>query len=215
MIKFAAVLGDYYHQSEWAKQSLETALNCNKEDLQIEYCSPEQLKEVLEKKPDAVIHFKENRVNPAEENIEKWMTEDIALEITKYVQNGGGWLAWHSGLASFPVDGSYIKMLKGHFLYHPEKHQMVHYYSSEGNSVLPIPTSFELIDEHYFVHCDTENTNIFLLSESIDGQAPAGWSHSFGFGRVCCVTPAHTKEGLMNHELLKIIKSCVNWLISR
>lgn len=215
MIKLAAVLGDYYHQSEWAKQSLETALSCNKEDLQIECCSPEQLKEVLEKKPDAVIHFKENRVNPAEESIEKWMTEDIALEITKYVQNGGGWLAWHSGLASFPVDGSYIKMLKGHFLYHPEKPQMVHYYSSEGNSVLPIPTSFEMIDEHYFVHCDTENTNIFLLSESIDGQAPAGWSHSFGFGRVCCVTPAHTKEGLMNHDFLKILKSCVNWLISR
>lgn len=215
MIRLVAVLGDYYHTDEWAKQSLEIALGYGKEDLQIDYCSPEQLTEVLAKQPDVVILFKENRVNPVDENVVTWMTEELSLEITNYVENGGGWLAWHSGLASFPVEGSYVKMLRGTFLYHPEKHQLVHYKTSEGNVILPRSTSFEIIDEHYFVHCDRENTNVFLLSESIDGHASAGWSHSFGFGRVCCLTPAHSKEGLMNHDFLKILRSCVNWLISR
>ncbi|MCM3690435.1 ThuA domain-containing protein [Neobacillus niacini] len=215
MIRLAAVLGDYYHSSEWAKQSLETALSFGKEDLQIDYCTSEQLPEILEKQPDVVIHFKENRVNPANEIVETWLTQEVTSKITNYVENGGSWLAWHSGLASFPVEGAYIKMLKGYFLYHPQKHHLVHYKAIGGNSVLPSTTSFEIVDEHYFVHCDSENTNVFLFSESIDGQSPAGWCHSFGAGKVCCLTPAHNKEGLLNEGFLETLRKCVNWLILR
>jgi type 1 glutamine amidotransferase len=241
MIRLAAVLGDYYHSSEWAKISLETALGFDKEDLQIDYCTPEQLPEILAKQPDAVIHFKENRLNPVVENVETWMTEEVSFKITNYVENGGRWLAWHSGLASFPVEGAYIKMLKGYFLYHPKKHHLVHYKASADNPVLlsttsfeiedehhlvhykasadnPVllsTTSFEIEDEHYFVHCDSENTNVFLFSESIDGQSAAGWCHSFGAGKVCCLTPAHNKEGLLNEEFLETLRNCVNWLILR
>ncbi|WHZ05099.1 hypothetical protein QNH48_10965 [Neobacillus sp. YX16] len=49
MIRLAAVLGDYYHSSEWAKQSIETAFSFGREGLQIDYYSPEQLPEVLAK----------------------------------------------------------------------------------------------------------------------------------------------------------------------
>jgi type 1 glutamine amidotransferase len=213
MIRLAAVLGDYYHSSEWAKQSLEIAFSFGKADLQIDYCSTRQLPEILAKQPDAVIHFKENRVNPADENVETWMTEEVSSKITNYVENGGSWLAWHSGLASFPVDGAYIKMLKGYFLYHPQKHHLVHYKAFADNSALPSATSFDIVDEHYFVHCDSENTNVFLFSESIDGQSAAGWCHSFGDGKVCCLTPAHNKDGLLNEEFLETLKNCVNWLI--
>jgi type 1 glutamine amidotransferase len=213
MIRLAAVLGDYYHSSEWAKISLETALGFDKEDLQIDYCTPEQLPEILAKQPDAVIHFKENRLNPVVENVETWMTEEVSFKITNYVENGGRWLAWHSGLASFPVEGAYIKMLKGYFLYHPEKQHLVHYNASADNPVLLSTTSFEIVDEHYFVHCDHENTNVFLFSESIDGQSAAGWCHSFGAGKVCCLTPAHNKEGLLNKVFLETLRNCVDWLI--
>lgn len=100
-------------------------------------------------------------------------------------------------------------------MYHPEKLHLVHYKAFANNSVLPSTTSFEIVDEHYFVHCDSENTNVFLYSESIDGQSAAGWSHSFGEGKVCCLTPAHNKEGLLNEEFLEILRNCVNWLILR
>jgi type 1 glutamine amidotransferase len=215
VVRLAAVLGDYYHSYEWAKQTLETALNEGKQDVHIDYCQPEQLIEVLRTKPDAVILFKENRYNPKDKNPETWMTEELSLLITNYVENGGSWLAWHSGLASYPVAGSYVKMLKGSFLYHPEKQQIVHYKASEGNAVVPSSTSFEIVDEHYFVHCDKENTNVFLFSESIDGKAEAGWSHRYGEGKVCCLTPAHNKEGLLNENFLNVLRKCVNWLIIR
>ncbi|MFS0778137.1 ThuA domain-containing protein [Neobacillus sp. 3P2-tot-E-2] len=215
MVRLAAVLGDYYHSYEWAKQTLETALNEGKQDVQIDYCQPKQLPEVLRTKPDAVILFKENRYNPLDENTETWMTEELSLVITNYVENGGNWLAWHSGLASYPVEGSYVKMVKGSFLYHPEKQQIVHYKAFDGNTVVPSSTAFELVDEHYFVDCDKENTNVFLVSESIDGQSDAGWFHRYGEGKVCCLTPAHNKDGLLNENFLNVLRDCVNWLILR
>lgn len=215
MIRIAAVLGDYYHPSEWAKDSLERSLNpdSTKVDIKINYYPHEQLREALSDQPDAVILFKENRLNPKEEKVELWMTEEIELEITRYVANGGSWLAWHSGLASYPAESLYTKMVKGYFLYHPEKHQPVHYKSVTENSITPHPVSFEVVDEHYFVHCDEEDTNIFLVSESIDGKAAAGWCHSYKNGKVCCLTPAHNKEGLLDSEFLSLLGRCVNWLI--
>jgi type 1 glutamine amidotransferase len=213
MIKLAAVLGDYYHSSEWAKQSLKSALKVGREDVQINYCSPEQLPEVLRKQPHAVILFKENRINPLDKNAGTWMTEELSMEITNYVENGGSWLAWHSGLASYPTEDSYGKMVRGSFLYHPEIHQQVHYKATEGNAIVPGSTTFEIVDEHYFVHCDKENTNVFLFAESIDGQAEAGWFHRYGEGKVCCLTPAHNKEGLMNQDFLNVLRNCVHWLI--
>jgi type 1 glutamine amidotransferase len=181
--------------------------------VQIDYCYPKQLTEVLSKQPDVVILFKENRYNPVDENVETWMTEELSLVIANYVENGGNWLAWHSGLASYPVEGSYLKMLKGSFLYHPEKQKKVHYKASEGNTVVPSSTSFEIVDEHYFVDCDKENTNLFLVSESIDGKAEAGWFHHYGEGKVCCLTPAHNKDGLLNENFLIVLRNCLNWLI--
>jgi type 1 glutamine amidotransferase len=212
MVKIAAIVGDYYHKGDWAKESLEAALTYSSlKNTQVEYHSYEQIKDVLAEQPDAVILFKENRLNPTDEKI-VWMTEELGQEITNYVSNGGGWLAWHSGLASYPARGSYTAMLRGHFLYHPEKHQIVHYKSSNNSSFLPAAVSFEAMDEHYFVHCDEENTSIFLTSDSIDGNAIAGWSHSYGNGKVCCLTPSHNKEGLLHPEFLTILGSCLNWI---
>lgn len=217
MVRVVAILGDYYHPSGRAKESLERALvsSISKEEIQIDYCSHEQIKEKLSLHPDAVILFKENRLNPIEVQEEKWMSEDLAAEITKYVSNGGGFLAWHSGLASFPPENTFTKMLRGHFLYHPEKHQLVHYRSTTENPILAQPISFEVLDEHYFVHCEEDNTNIFLSSESIDGKQAAGWFHTFGEGKVCCLTPCHNRDGLLKQEFVKLLGSCVNWIVSK
>ena len=213
MVRITAVLGDYYHPEGWSRESLVEALKTI-EDLQINYCNYEQLEDELSNQPDAVILFKENRLNPNEEIVDHWLTEELSLKINRYVSNGGGWLAWHSGLASYSPESAYTQMLKGYFLHHPEKHQMVQYKSVPGNGI-NINSSFEVLDEHYFVHCDEESTEVFLLSESIDGHAAAGWSHSFGEGRVCCLTPTHNKDGLLNPDFLSLLGNCVNWTISK
>lgn len=212
-ITVLAIVGDYYHPKEVALQSLEQALLAHKTNgkIELETCSPEHLVKNIEKKPDVVILFTENRVNPTDDKVNMWMTEEIANAITHYVESGGGWLAWHSGLASYGIESNYTKMLKGYFEYHPDQHQVVHYTNQTDNDILSADVSFDLLDEHYFVHCDTENTTIFLESSSVDGQSIAGWYHSYGKGKVCCLTPTHNKEGLLNPAFIEVLGKCVMW----
>ncbi|MBS4220351.1 ThuA domain-containing protein [Bacillus sp. FJAT-49711] len=194
--RIIAMVGDFYHKEEWAVASLNKAL----EELQgvtIEYTSAENIIEHLQSKPDAVVFFKENRLNPQDEKIQTWMDDEVASAISQYVQEGGGWIAWHSGLASYENIEIYTSMLKGYFEFHPDKHQIVTYKAVEGMSLTNY-SDFEFLDEHYFVVCDEENTNVFLTSESVDGSSIAGWTHEYGKGRVVCLTPAHLEEGLLH-----------------
>ena len=173
-----AIVGDYYHDRDLAMESLKKALfsYISAGEIQIVECDTNQLVEKLAENPDAVILFKEDRLNPNDDQVHKWMTEEVEDEITRYVENGGGWLAWHSGLASYAIDGSYKKMVKGYFESHPDKHQIVTYTNNTENPISSSGLLFEALDEHYFVYCDVENTNVFLYSESVDGESTAGWS---------------------------------------
>ena len=212
-----AIVGDYYHDRDLAMESLENALfsYISVGEMQIVECETNQLVDKLAENPDAVILFKEDRLNPNDDQVHKWMTEEVEDEITSYVENGGGWLAWHSGLASYAIEGSYTKMVRGYFESHPDKHQIVTYTNKNENPISSSKLSFEALDEHYFVYCDVENTNVFLLSESVDGESTAGWSHAFGKGKVCALTPAHNKEGLLHPDFSEVLGNSVKWISSK
>jgi type 1 glutamine amidotransferase len=205
-----AVIGDYYHHKAHIQASLDTAIR--EIPAILVYVSESELIAMLEQKPDAVILFKEDRVNPNEEPCTVWMTDEVAERIVRYVENGGGWLAWHSGMASYPVESVYTKMLRGYFKYHPNEHQIVTYEGGyPGSTPDKEQVSFAILDEHYFVHCDTDETQVFLRSRSVDGESVAGWSHSFGLGRVCCLTPAHRREGLLHAEMVQMLRRSLEW----
>lgn len=210
MKRIVALLGDYYHPKDWSKASLNKALTLL-ETIECKVIHTDEILEELSKKPDAVILFKEDRLNPTDENVETWMTEELAEAIVQYVNQGGGWLAWHSGLASYSIDSSYTKMLRGHFEYHPVEHAQVKYTSLEGKELFGSVT-FEILDEHYFVKVDEEHTNVFLKSKSVDGHSIGGWSHDFGEGRVCCLTPAHNEEGLVHEDFIQVLANTIKWV---
>ncbi|WP_141500494.1 ThuA domain-containing protein [Paenibacillus luteus] len=208
----AALVGDYYHKEELARASLQGALAepIASGALQLLLVSDtEHLISVLDDKPDAVILFAENRVAPEAQPDLHWMTPDIEARIVQYVDEGGGWLAWHSGLASYPADGSYTGMLRGYFLSHPEQHKRVTYLAANGQ----LDKAFEFVDEHYFVHCEEENTEVFLRSSSVDGSSIAGWRHPYGAGKISCLTPAHREEGLLHPDFLRLLKAEAEWLV--
>lgn len=214
MKRIAAYIGDYYHPAKPIRQALESALHVELKDgsLAIRFAeSPEQLTDWLERdEADAAILFAEDRVAPEEDPEKTWMNDEKAARIVRFVERGGGWLAWHSGLASYPEEGVYVRMLKGHFVMHPAEHQAVRY-APEGEAVPP--GSFEIADEHYFVHCDEAETEVFLRSESVDGRSVAGWRHRFGNGRVCCLTPAHRPAGLADEAFQSALRACARWTI--
>lgn len=209
-----AIVGDYYHAEEPIRESLNLAIKplTDSGSYTLEYISAEELTERLQTKPAAVILFKEDRVNPKDEIVQHWLTEPISAAIVRYVEEGGGFLNWHSGLASYPPDSAFVNMLRGYFISHPSKNQMVQYHGmlpSDNSQGTSKEISFEIMDEHYFVSCDEANTSVFLRSESIDGSSIAGWQHTSGQGKVCCITPAHNKEGLLHDSMIELLRSSV------
>ncbi|WP_241158354.1 ThuA domain-containing protein [Cohnella candidum] len=122
MKRITAVVGDFYHSADEAGEALQQAIAtwAGASDVSLRFVEAGRLKEELAEKPDAVILFKEDRVAPQEDGNARWMAPEIASAIVDYVEQGGGWLAWHSGLASYDPDGAYVSMLRGYFLHHPE-----------------------------------------------------------------------------------------------
>jgi type 1 glutamine amidotransferase len=217
MKKIVAIVGDYYHRAEDSQAALNKSLQPLLEsgEISLRYITTEQLKSTLAERPDAVILFAEDRTAPQEDENARWMTTEISTLIAKYVEAGGGWLAWHSGLASYDPEGQYVGMLRGYFLRHPSEHQRVRYTSvAQGADGTRGAQSFEILDEHYFVTCQTEGIEVFLRSDSIDGSSIAAWRHVYGNGRVCCLTPAHRPEGLLHPEVLKLLNEAIGWISS-
>ena len=218
MKRIVAIVGDYYHDPDHIRQSLEQAMQLpgGSRMAEVSYVEVSSLPRILKERPDLIILFKENRVNPAENAVNSWMDTDVEEAIVRYVHDGGAFFAWHSGLASYEEDGAYCNMLRGHFVHHPAEHQIVRYRYQECamTGIRPVDgASFEFADEHYFVVCDRSQTNVFLTSESEDGHSTAGWAHEFGAGRVACLTPAHTVEGLLHPEFGALIGSVISWLV--
>lgn len=210
--RILAYVGDFYHRAELARtalsRSLAEHLAAGSAELYFAKNTDEFIN-LLAQSPAAAVLFAENRIDPEGDPARVWMTEKVAVDIVRYVEAGGGWLAWHSGLASYPEDGAYVGLLRGCFLSHPAEHQVVRYEPAGQPSIASEP--FELLDEHYFTACREAETEVFLQSASVDGSSIAGWRHAAGDGRICCLTPAHREEGFSDEAFLSLLKATVNW----
>lgn len=209
--KIAALLGDYWHDGADAQAGLEAALGrlSGREEVDVQYISHEEVGEVLRDKPDLFINAKMDQLNPRDEQVDTWLTEELDRQLVRYVETGGSVLAWHAGMASYDTGSRYIQMLRGSFDYHPPGLQDVTYMlkkdeKSGGNT-------FSLEDEQYFVHLDEPNTEVYLWSTGSDGDSFAGWQHGYGNGKVCCFTPAHTREGMLNENVSSLLAEKVSW----
>jgi type 1 glutamine amidotransferase len=207
LIKIVALVGDYWHSSDDAKAGLEAAINniLNKEETELQYITYVEVSRALDEQPDLFINAKMNVLNPRDEQVVTWLTKELDQRIVNYVRAGGRVLAWHAGMAGYPQETLYTQMLRGAFDYHPPGLQEVTYIQNEK--------TFILQDEHYFVHCDAENTEVDLRSTGEAGDSIACWKHSYGKGKVCCFTPAHTKEGMLNENISSLLAQKINWLL--
>ncbi|GGM39836.1 hypothetical protein GCM10011351_27480 [Paraliobacillus quinghaiensis] len=142
------------------------------------------------------------------------MTDGISEQITGYVSNGGSWLAWPSGMASYDNSPLYLNMLKGSFNHHPEQNQVTYKLVDEEIVTLEDPI-FTFEDEHYFVTCETKETTIFLESTSDEGKSIAGWYHTFEDGKVLCSAPAHNETGLTHQSTLQLLTQSITWLLEK
>lgn len=219
-MRIVAVLGDYYHDPILFKHTMDNILKTLQEinqtnKITIDYVNREHLTDYLTTETDLVILASENRLNPDADDVKTWMTEQISEKIADYVLDGGAWLAWHSGLASYDNYPIYLNLLKGSFDYHPEEHKEVTY-TVIDQEITPLKDrSFSFEDEHYFVTCYTDETNVFMKSTSDVGNSLAGWYHNFGKGKVLCFVPAHNKVGLTHASTTQLLIQSIEWLIQK
>ncbi|MBM7572955.1 ThuA domain-containing protein [Aquibacillus albus] len=215
MVRIVALLGDYWHSEKEAKVGLEAAIDRlpNKEEVDLQYITYEEVGQALRGNPDVFINAKMDQINPRDEKVYTWLTDELDKQLVNYVKEGGSVLAWHGGMAAFDENSHYIKMLRGSFDYHPPGLQEVTYMLNENEKTGP--NTFTMSDEQYFVHLDKENTEVDLWSTGVDGDSIAGWKHSFENGKVCCFTPAHTEEGMLNENVSKLLAEKISWLLSR
>ncbi|GLX70729.1 ThuA domain-containing protein [Paenibacillus glycanilyticus] len=219
MHRLLAVIGDYYHPHAVIEEGLEESLSSwlASGNVSLTYVTVDRLAQALLDKPDAVILFKDDKINPADENPAHWLDPETEQAMLQYVYDGGGWFSWHSGLASYPEDGAYVSMTKGYFKYHPEQKRVrfepVASGSADSSEHLAINPAWEFdsLEEHYFVYCDEANTNVFMRTYSEDGESIGGWSHGYGKGRVCCLTPGHNLHTLILSEMKQLVESIVRW----
>ncbi|WP_077622382.1 ThuA domain-containing protein [Sediminibacillus massiliensis] len=215
MIQVVALLGDYWHDGDDAKAGLEAAVSklATSEEVDVQYITYKQVSKELDAKPELFINAKMDELNPRDEHVETWLTEELDRKITNYVEEGGSILAWHAGMASYSVESRYIQMLRGSFDYHPPGLQHVTY-MREGNH-LEGEGTFSLSDEQYFVHLDKGNTEVDLWSTGEEGDSVAGWKHHYGKGKVCCFTPAHTREGMLDDNISGLLAERIEWALTK
>jgi uncharacterized protein len=154
----------------------------------------------------------ENRIEPEASNA-VWMDEAIARRIEAFVEAGGGLLAHHSGLASYPPEGSFYRLLGGGFQFHPKAHP--EFLVAPEGPAHPITAGlfpFSIVDEQYFVERDPSATLALASSSSPRfGSSCAAWCSERGRGRVACVAPGHAPENLARPELALLIGNAAAW----
>jgi type 1 glutamine amidotransferase len=154
----------------------------------------------------------ENRLAP-ESSDEVWMDEGIARSIQRFVEGGGGLLAYHSGLASYPPEGAYWKLIGGGFQFHPKTHpEFLVSPESVAHPILEGVSAFSIVDEQYFVERDPVSTLALASSSSPRfGSSCAAWCVERGSGRVACVAPGHRPESLGNPNLQRLLGNSARW----
>ena len=206
-------LGDFYHDHDIIYPAVQAAVsempNTRLIDTQIR-----NLELALEKTPHAIIMDIENRVNPEAKVVDNWLTDELDEKITSYVRAGGGFVAMHAALASYEPSTKYTQMIKGYFLSHPQDNCPVKFTSNKN---LPFenttPFDYKIMDEHYFLKVDEENTTVFMHSQSEHGDNYGGWYHPYGAGKVMCIVPTHRKDGFEHPETIRLIRQSLQWVL--
>lgn len=205
------IVGDFYHDHDFIISCVQNAVRLLREDLgeEIEVVDADiaDIMRIIQEKPSLILMNKEDRLNPQDPVIRTWLTPEVDDAMNQYVKEGGHFLAMHAALASYAPETALVQMCKGYFLRHPEENSLVRFYANDGGY------DFTVMDEHYFVYCMEDETEVFLHSMSKDGSSVAGWRHLFGEGKVLCITPTHRVEGLGDVSMHELLKDCISWCL--
>jgi type 1 glutamine amidotransferase len=211
--RIACFVGDFYHDPAPIQAMLGSVFSelDGRADF---FTEPEAFPWAVLDAYSVVVVAKEARPNP-KESAAIWSTEETEGALSQFVERGGALLVLHSGLSSYTPGGTYSRLTRGRFLFHPQEHpRFLIQETVPGGTEFQKFAPFEVEDEMYFVYVNSENTEILLRTYSADyGSSAAAWRHVHGKGRVFCYTLGHRPEVLNRLEHRGLIRQALTWLL--
>jgi len=134
----------------------------------------------------------------------------------RFVSEGGGFMALHTGLVSFLNDPRYEQMLGARFIGHsPIKALAIDprdawYGLDEAAPRHPVTDgvgTFGVVDELYVEQFNTEDVTILARSELL----PVMWVRSFGRGRVACLSLGHDEASIGTRNFGRLLANGLHW----
>ena len=209
MKKVLALVGDYYHPSDYLKQALKMIIKKNYQlDL---YSSHQEIDWDRLMEYDVLILATWGKINDPDDEA-YWLDEYHEQKIDQFLAEGGKLFLVHSGTASYPEDGLFRKIAGGYFIEHPEDHPEMTMKAAADNFLTKGIKDFQIKDEQYFMDVDQKEVEIFLKAESDQfGESIAGWSKDYKQGKVIVLTPGHTLEVFEEAMMQKLINNILEY----
>lgn len=186
------VWDDYYHPEANYREAVRKSFDENE---QWEVTKTHRIRDLLsaELRPDICICFTVGCPDGEEE-----LSAEEQEKIKIMAESGMGMLFVHAGLACIQENTPFFELAKARFASHPEPHYDVYCTGIPGcmHPIMEKMAPFMSADEHYFCRVDIDHVTPLMVSISDAGTEIAGWAHTIGEGRICCLTPGH------NHPML-------------
>lgn len=155
-----------------------------------------------------VLLTKSNQVSSSDHT--PWVDDVAATAFVKYVRNGRGLVALHSGSAGYREQAILRGLLGGVFDQHPPQCPVT--FSPRPDHSLCVGVApFEAMDEHYHMLLDDAGADVFATTLSAHGTQPGGWTRREGAGRVCVLTPGHNLPVWLQPAYQSLIGNALRW----
>ena len=204
--------GDFWHHTETIQPLVSKLFPEDEWDTLFTEDPTELL--LMEKTPDLIVSFKdpiENDQIPTP----VWCDPEWTYTLFRYVkENGTGVLLVHAALTDLDKNHPIItEMIQSMFTGHPAQCP-VSFTPWSSHPILKGVSAFTFPenDEHYMMNlaADAEG-EVIGITKSQHGTQPGLWAHTYGKGRVCCMTPGHTTENLTCPGYVQLLSNAVAW----
>lgn len=150
-----------------------------------------------------------------------WMTPEQGKAVRKFVENGGVGLFLHNVTHVGLTNPDFENVLGASYAGHPPIRTFKVRVKNANHPITKGVRDFIVTDEQHYMKYTKDPKYVFLETVNEEGLdynrqgpvAPAGWSHDYGKGRVCYLSPGHLLTVLWNPEYIKLQQNAVRWLM--
>jgi type 1 glutamine amidotransferase len=214
------LMADYYHPDDVLRPGMKAAFG----DEGYVYCNDpaeipwETLSDVCDllviaKMDDFSSQVGHPRYDEIFAPIADWMNPDRAASLEKFVAEGGGFLAIHSGIL-WHEDDPTAKLTGGYFLRHPPQCDVTVVPFAKHPITEGVET-FTAKDEFYMCRVYADEVTPLCASYSAkpvgEPAVISGWCKEYGKGRVVALCPGHTIETICNPNMTRLIQNSAKW----